>query len=96
MLGVSGHGTVVLRLGLSSFAHASKSHEIGIAFLRHDPEIYKHDPLGQGDVPLAGIAPAMKEVGYTELPMLEVISLNPDSDIADSCRRLREAGFGNA
>ncbi len=36
----------------------------------------------------------MKEVGYTELPMLEVISLNPDADIADSCRRLQEAGLG--
>ncbi len=55
---------------------------------------YKHDPLGCGDVPLAGIPSAMKEIGYTELPMLEVISLNPDADIADSCRRLREAGFG--
>jgi len=55
---------------------------------------YKHDPLGCGDVPLAGIPAAMKEIGYTELPMLEVISLNPDPDIADSCRRLREAGFG--
>jgi len=55
---------------------------------------YKHDPLGRGDVPLAGIPSAMKEIGYAELPMLEVISLNPDTDIADSCRRLREAGFG--
>jgi sugar phosphate isomerase/epimerase len=55
---------------------------------------YKHDPLGRGDVPLAGVASAMKEVGYIELPMLEVISHNPDADIADSCRRLREAGFG--
>ena len=55
---------------------------------------YKHDPLGCGDVPLAGIPSAMEEIGYTELPMLEVISLNPDPDIADSCRRLREAGFG--
>src|ERR1700676_1076803 len=52
---------------------------------------YKHDPLGCGDVPLAGIASTMKEVGYTELPMLEVISLKPDADIADSCSRLREA-----
>jgi hypothetical protein len=26
--------------------------------------------------------------------MLEVISLKPDSDIADSCDRLRQAGFG--
>jgi L-ribulose-5-phosphate 3-epimerase len=55
---------------------------------------YKHDAIGCGDVPLAGIASAMKEIGYTELPMLEVISLNPDRDIADSCRRLREAGIG--
>jgi len=57
---------------------------------------YKHDPLGQGDVPLAGLASQMKEVGYSELPMLEVISHNPDADIADSCRRLREAGICNA
>jgi L-ribulose-5-phosphate 3-epimerase len=54
---------------------------------------YKHDPLGHGDVPLAGLASCMKEIEYTELPMVEVISLNPDSDIADSCRRLHEAGF---
>jgi L-ribulose-5-phosphate 3-epimerase len=55
---------------------------------------YKHDAIGCGDVPLAGTASAMKEIGYTELPMLEVISLNPDRDIADSCGRLREAGIG--
>jgi L-ribulose-5-phosphate 3-epimerase len=55
---------------------------------------YKHDPFGHGDVPLAGIASAMKEVGYTELPMLEIISQHPDADIADSCRRLLEAGLG--
>jgi sugar phosphate isomerase/epimerase len=56
---------------------------------------YKHDPLGQGDVPLAGLASTMKAIGYSELPMLEVISHNPDADIADSCRRLHEAGIGN-
>jgi sugar phosphate isomerase/epimerase len=55
---------------------------------------YKHDPLGQGDVPLAGLAETMKEVGYTELPMLEVISHHPDDDIADSCLRLQQAGLG--
>ena len=55
---------------------------------------YKHDPLGHGDVPLAGLASVMKEIGYTELPMLEIISHTPDADIADSCRRLQQAGFG--
>ena len=54
---------------------------------------YKHDPLGRGDVPVAGLASVMKEIGYTELPMLEIISHNPDADIADSCRRLQQAGF---
>jgi L-ribulose-5-phosphate 3-epimerase len=55
---------------------------------------YKHDPLGRGDVPLTGLASAMKEVGYSELSMLEIISHSPDADIADSCNRLREAGIG--
>ena len=55
---------------------------------------YKHDPLGLGDVPLAGLAAAMKEVGYSELPMLEVISHHPDADIAESCLRLQQAGLG--
>jgi sugar phosphate isomerase/epimerase len=54
---------------------------------------YKHHRLGQGDVPLAGIASVMKEIGCTELPMLEIISHHPDTDIADSCRRLQQAGF---
>jgi L-ribulose-5-phosphate 3-epimerase len=55
---------------------------------------YKHDAIGCGDVPLTGIASAMNEIGYAELPMLEVISHSPDADIADSCRRLQQAGFG--
>ncbi|MDE2379963.1 sugar phosphate isomerase/epimerase family protein [Bradyrhizobium sp.] len=55
--------------------------------------LYKHDPIGRGDIPLAGIAEAFREVGYSELPMLEVISHNADADIADSCRRLADAGF---
>ncbi|MGO8911940.1 MAG: sugar phosphate isomerase/epimerase family protein [Bradyrhizobium sp.] len=54
---------------------------------------YKHDPFGCGDVPLAGIPSVMSEMGYTELPMLEIISNMPDADIADSCERLHHAGF---
>jgi L-ribulose-5-phosphate 3-epimerase len=56
--------------------------------------IYKHDQLGWRDVPLACIPSVMEEIGYAELPMLEVISPTPDIDIADSCRCLSEAGFG--
>ena len=54
---------------------------------------YKHDPLGCGDVPLAGLAAVLEEIGYAELPMLEIISQTPDADIAESCRRLKQAGF---
>jgi L-ribulose-5-phosphate 3-epimerase len=57
---------------------------------------YKHDPIGCGDVPLKGLASVMKEIGYAELPMLEVISQTPDADIADSCARLCQAGLGIA
>jgi len=60
-------------------------------------QIYKHDPLGRGDVPLAGILSVMREIGHADLPMLEIISDRPDVDIADSCERLHRAGFsGNA
>ena len=57
---------------------------------------YKHDPLGTGDVPLDGLSGVMQEIGYTELPMLEVISSHPDADIAESWARLRQAGIGSA
>jgi L-ribulose-5-phosphate 3-epimerase len=70
------------RLGLVHFSDTTR-------------QSYKHDPLGQGDVPLAGLASVMKEIGYAEVPMLEIISPNPDPDIADGCMRLREAGFGS-
>jgi L-ribulose-5-phosphate 3-epimerase len=59
-------------------------------------KVYKHDPFGRGDVPLNGLAEAMREVGYAGMPMLEVISNQPDADIADSCRRLHQAGVGHS
>jgi hypothetical protein len=39
------------------------------------------------------MAIAMK--AFAELPMLEVISLEPAADIDDSCRRLEQMGFGS-
>jgi sugar phosphate isomerase/epimerase len=79
---VEGLKRVRERLGLVHFSDTTR-------------QSYKHDPLGRGDVPLAGVAATMKQVGYTELPMLEIISHTPDPDIADSCRRLQQAGFGH-
>jgi L-ribulose-5-phosphate 3-epimerase len=57
-------------------------------------QVYKHDPFGRGDVPLEGLADVMRDVGYAGVPMLEVISHQPDADIADSCDRLHRAGIG--
>ena len=58
--------------------------------------VYKHDPVGTGDVPFAAVAPILTEIGYEELPVLEVISRNPDADILDSVRRLVAAGYGSS
>ncbi|HEX6144273.1 MAG TPA: sugar phosphate isomerase/epimerase family protein [Geminicoccaceae bacterium] len=55
--------------------------------------VYRHDPVGRGDVPFAGVPAVMKEVGYRDKPMLEIISENPDADIEDSVNRLYEMGY---
>ena len=58
--------------------------------------VYKHDPVGTGDVPFAAVAPVLSEIGYAELPVLEVISRNADADIRDSVRRLVALGYGSS
>jgi sugar phosphate isomerase/epimerase len=65
-----------------------------IHFSDTDQSVYKHDPIGTGDVPFNAIAPILGEIGYKELPFLEVISRNPDADIRDSVERLAAAGYG--
>jgi sugar phosphate isomerase/epimerase len=55
--------------------------------------VYRHDPVGMGDVPFGIVPPVLQEVGYTELPMLEVISPNPDADIRASTQRLAALGY---
>lgn len=55
--------------------------------------VYKHDPVGLGDVPFAAVPPVLREIGYRELPMLEVISRYPDADIRDSAQRLAALGY---
>ncbi len=56
--------------------------------------VYKHDPVGMGDVPFAGVPPVLAEIGYQEMPMLEVISCSPDADLRDSAQRLAAFGYG--
>jgi L-ribulose-5-phosphate 3-epimerase len=56
-------------------------------------QVYKHDPVGMGDVPFADIPPVLAEVGYDEMPVLEVVSHEPDADTLDSAKRLAELGY---
>jgi L-ribulose-5-phosphate 3-epimerase len=65
-----------------------------IHFSDTNQSVYKHDPIGMGDVPFKSVAPVLAEIGYKELPFLEVISRNPDADIRDSVERLAAAGYG--
>jgi len=58
--------------------------------------VYKHDPVGMGDVPFAAITPVLEEIGYRELPVLEIVSRNADAEIADSARRLAAMGYGSS
>lgn len=54
---------------------------------------YRHDPVGQGNVPFRDIPAMLRDVGYRERPMLEIISRNADADILDSVERLAALGF---
>lgn len=49
--------------------------------------VYRHDPIGQGDVPFAAIGTSLSE-GTPILTMLEIISDTPDRDILESAKKL--------
>jgi L-ribulose-5-phosphate 3-epimerase len=53
-------------------------------------QAYRHDAVGLGSVPVAEVPRALAAVGYTAPPMLEIISRNPDRDIAASADKLAQ------
>jgi sugar phosphate isomerase/epimerase len=59
-------------------------------------QIYRHDPVGLGTVPFAQLPRALAAVGYNALPMLEIISRDPDRDIVGSAIKLGQLGFAPA
>lgn len=59
-------------------------------------QIYRHDPVGRGIVPFATVPPMLRQIGYHEVPMLEIISPDPDTDIRDSVDKLLTMGFDGA
>lgn len=55
--------------------------------------IYRHDPVGAGDLDFAPLPATLREVGYQELAMLEIVSLEPDREIRESADHLFAAGY---
>ena len=56
-------------------------------------QVYRHDAVGLGTVPFDVVPPVLAEIGHGNLPVLEIIAANADTQIEDSARRLMKAGF---
>lgn len=56
-------------------------------------QVYKHDPVGDGDVDFAAALAGVKAVGHDRIPVLEIISTRPDLSIPDSAARLARMGW---
>ena len=59
-------------------------------------QVYRHDPVGAGDVPFAQVPPVLNEIGYTRLPMLEIIAPDAEKDILASTDALAGMGYVRA
>lgn len=59
-------------------------------------KIYRHDPVAEGDVPFHVVPPVLAEIGYSRLPMLEIISHDADKGILSSIDRLVAMGYVRA
>jgi sugar phosphate isomerase/epimerase len=59
-------------------------------------QVYRHDPVGAGNVPFAEVPPVLKEIGYMRLPMLEIIAPHAEKDILASVDKLVAMGYGQA
>ena len=61
--------------------------------VRIDGKVVVVPPPRMGDVPFAGVPAVLAEIGYREMPTLEVISRNPDHDILESAKQLAALGY---
>ena len=59
-------------------------------------QVYRHDPVGAGDVPFREVPPVLAEIGYTRLPMLEIIAPDAEKGILASADKLAAMGYGRA
>jgi sugar phosphate isomerase/epimerase len=70
------------------------SSRLALVHLSDTPrEVYRHSAVGEGTVPFAALPPVLDEIGFRDLPILEIIAADPDRAIAASIRRLLEVGW---
>jgi L-ribulose-5-phosphate 3-epimerase len=55
--------------------------------------LYRHDAVGLGTVDFAAVPPVLREIGFTQRPVLEIIDAQPDTSIERSVSRLRDMGW---
>jgi sugar phosphate isomerase/epimerase len=56
--------------------------------------LYRHDPVGRGDVDFAAALAAARASRHQRRPVLEIISTQPEGDIDASVRVLADLGWG--
>lgn len=56
-------------------------------------EVYRHSAVGEGVVRFAELPPLLDQVGYRDLPMLEIIADDPDQAMRTSVERLFAQGW---
>ena len=59
-------------------------------------QVYRHDPVGAGNVPFREVPPVLEEIGYKRPPMLEIIAPDAEQGILASADRLAAMGYGQA
>ncbi len=56
-------------------------------------DVWKHDPVGQGTIAFDTMPDLLREAGYDQKPVLEIISTKADEDVIGSVDSLRAMGW---
>lgn len=72
---------------------ASRLHTVHVSDTTRS--VYRHDPVGAGDLDFAHALGAIEAAAHVRRPVLEIISTDPANDIPRSARLLREGGWGS-
>lgn len=54
---------------------------------------WRHDPVGMGEIDFSALPPVLDEIGYKEVPVLEIISADAESGILGSIDALAAMGW---